>query len=298
MMDYKEMAEIVTREVDAILERKKIRAMRIKKVSLAVSGLCAAVIVGVGAWRISSNIKKPDDSFNNSGIISETETTTSANAVTTVITTTAKAVSTKSSTTAAATKTTAAITTSATAATTIKAIAPTIKTTATVTQQVSTTEKTTSVNIITSSVTATTTATTQKIPSTQPSTMVVTVATTCADMTTMPPNSSVTTTQPFVTTSPSELFNASTATVTVKIKESAITYEKEKSLIPPEEIGDLIDTVRVDAVFPYGSKWILSLKAYKIKDVDPEEAVAVRFANFYDTDDYYLFRNPDYKKEE
>ena len=37
MMDYKEMAEIVTREVDAILERKKIHAIRIKKISLAVS---------------------------------------------------------------------------------------------------------------------------------------------------------------------------------------------------------------------------------------------------------------------
>ena len=57
MMDYKEMAEIVTREVDAILERKKIRAMRIKKVSLAVSGLCAAVIVCVGAWHFSSSMK-------------------------------------------------------------------------------------------------------------------------------------------------------------------------------------------------------------------------------------------------
>ena len=111
MMDYKEMAEIVTREVDAILERKKIRAKRIKKVSLAVSGLCAAVIVGVGAWHFSSYIKKPDDGFKGSGIISETETTT-ATAVTTAKVTTVTADTTETKTTETTAKATTVITTS------------------------------------------------------------------------------------------------------------------------------------------------------------------------------------------
>ena len=50
MMDYKQMAEIVTKEVDAILERKKRRAMIVKRVSLTASGLCAAAIVGISVW--------------------------------------------------------------------------------------------------------------------------------------------------------------------------------------------------------------------------------------------------------
>lgn len=50
MMDYKQMAEIVTKEVDAILERKRRRSILIKRVSLTASGLCAAAIVGLGVW--------------------------------------------------------------------------------------------------------------------------------------------------------------------------------------------------------------------------------------------------------
>ena len=299
MMDYKEMAEIVTKEVDAILERKKIRAMRIKKVSLAVSGLCAAVIVGVGAWRISSNMKKPDDSFNGSGIISETETTTSANAVTTakvttVTTVTAAATETKAAKTTV--KATTAITTSEVAKNTSRtnsavSVAP-VKTTASATQQVSTTPKTTTVNTSTSvtssaTVTAPVTTTTQKSTATMPLTAVVTVTSTISGA-----EISETT-----TIDSSELFRESTATITIDNNGRSVTYESEHTLLVPEEIGDYIDTVRVDAVFPFGSKWILNLKVYKINDVDTEEAVAVRFANFYDTDDYYLFVNPAYKKE-
>jgi hypothetical protein len=182
MMDYKEMAEIVTREVDAILERKKIRAMRIKKVSLAVSGLCAAVIVGVGAWHFTSNMKKPDDSFNGSGIISETETTTSANAVTTAKVTTVTAATTETKAAKTTVKATTAITTSEvsknTAGTASSVYVTPVRTSASATQQVSATEKTT-VNTSTSIATSVT-QTSTKAPQVQ-TTAVVTAATTTKD---------------------------------------------------------------------------------------------------------------------
>ena len=195
MMDYKEMAEIVTREVDAILERKKLRAIRIKKISLAVSGLCAAVIVGVGAWHFSSDIKKPDESFNGSGIVSETETTT-ANAVTTAKVTTVTAATTETKATETTAKTTTAAATSevtkSTARTTLVVSAITVRTTASATQQPQTTEKATSSN---TSATAATTSiqnvttskaiTTSIIPSTfSPTTGVFTVGTTTQGATT------------------------------------------------------------------------------------------------------------------
>lgn len=191
MMDYKEMAEIVTREVDAILERKKIRAMRIKKISLAVSGLCAAVIVCVGAWHFSSNMKKPDDSFNNSGIISETETTT-ANAVTTAKVTTFTFTTTETKAAKTTVKTTTAIATSE-----VSKITSRITTTppiipARTTSLASTVSKTTSANKSTTTNTtliqnATTSkaTTTSIIPSTfSPTTGVFTVETTTQGATT------------------------------------------------------------------------------------------------------------------
>ena len=50
MMDYKKMAEIVAREVEIKEQRKMKRIATIKRVSLTVSGLCAAIIVCLGVW--------------------------------------------------------------------------------------------------------------------------------------------------------------------------------------------------------------------------------------------------------
>ena len=50
MMDYKKMAEIVAREVEIREQRKMKRIATIKRVSLTVSGLCAAIIVCLGVW--------------------------------------------------------------------------------------------------------------------------------------------------------------------------------------------------------------------------------------------------------
>ncbi len=50
MMDYKKMAEIVAREVEIKEQRKMKRIATIKRVSLTVSGVCAAIIVCLGVW--------------------------------------------------------------------------------------------------------------------------------------------------------------------------------------------------------------------------------------------------------
>ena len=78
MMDYKEMAEIVTKEVDAILERKRIRSMRIKRVSLTASGLCAAVLVCFGVWKLRPSLENKNN-FDDTNIVITTETKTSIN---------------------------------------------------------------------------------------------------------------------------------------------------------------------------------------------------------------------------
>ncbi|WP_303806386.1 hypothetical protein [Ruminococcus flavefaciens] len=311
MMDYKEMAEIVTREVDAILERKKIRAKRIKKVSLAVSGLCAAVIVGVGAWHFSSDIKKPDDGFKGSGIISETETTT-ANAVTTAKVTTVTADTTETKTTETTAKATTVITTSevakGTARMTSAVSAITVRTTASVTQQPQTTAKTTSANtsetVNTTSiqnVTTSTAATTLKIPSTfTPTTGDFSVGTTTYVLTTVLPTRTTTTQGDFsvITTIVSDkysdfrdLFTTHTATVAVK-NDILVYYEKQNVLIPPERIDtrnvyfEIINLYISDTEVQHPS-----MRVYEIIDINRDEAVAVRL---FDTDEFYLFVAPDY----
>ena len=191
MMDYKEMAEIVTREVDAILERKKIRAKRIKKVSLAVSWLCAAVIVGVGAWHFSSDIKKPDDGFKGSGIISETETTT-ANAVSTAKATTVTTATKETKSAKTTTKSTTAITTSEVSKitsriTTTPPIIParTTSLTSTVSKTTSANKSTTTNTKLIQNATTSKATTTSIIPSTfTPTTGVFTVGTTTQGATT------------------------------------------------------------------------------------------------------------------
>lgn len=79
MMDYKQMAELVMKEGDAILERQKRRAILIKRVSLTVSSLCAVAIVCIGVWR-NDSIKNAFHHKDPSLIIEEQVTTTSANA--------------------------------------------------------------------------------------------------------------------------------------------------------------------------------------------------------------------------
>ena len=80
MMSYEQMADLVIKEGDAILERKRRRAITVKRFSFSASGLCAAGIVGLGVWRndsIKNAFNKDITSKSSESIISETTSTTS-----------------------------------------------------------------------------------------------------------------------------------------------------------------------------------------------------------------------------
>ena len=88
MMDYDKIYERIVRRGDEILEQRRKKAVKIKQTSYAVSGVCAAAIVGVGVWRITSSKNLTNNSFNENNIVSDIEsTTTEALSKTTTVTT-------------------------------------------------------------------------------------------------------------------------------------------------------------------------------------------------------------------
>lgn len=56
MKSYEDITERVFRKGDEILEKKRRRTAIIKRTSLAVSGICAVVLVNLGVWK-NNNIK-------------------------------------------------------------------------------------------------------------------------------------------------------------------------------------------------------------------------------------------------
>ncbi len=75
MKTYDETIESIFAKGDAIIERKKIQIKKIERTSAAVSGLCAAAIVGVSVWHLSSsgNMK---NNFNENNIVDNVEKNT------------------------------------------------------------------------------------------------------------------------------------------------------------------------------------------------------------------------------
>ena len=73
MKTYDETIASVFAKGDAILERRKIRALRIKRISLAASGLCAAAIVGFSVLHNNAAREAVNHEHDIPGIISETD---------------------------------------------------------------------------------------------------------------------------------------------------------------------------------------------------------------------------------
>lgn len=74
MMDYDKIYERVLRRGDEILEQRRKKAVKIRHTSYAVSGVCAAVITGVGVWRMTNNKRIPYPSISEIEIISDITT--------------------------------------------------------------------------------------------------------------------------------------------------------------------------------------------------------------------------------
>jgi len=84
-MDYKTMAEIVKSRGDKILEERRIRRLRIRRITSGTAALCAAAVIGFGIWHSNTAKNSSSVEFGRDTAVTSAETTT----VTAVNTTTA-----------------------------------------------------------------------------------------------------------------------------------------------------------------------------------------------------------------
>jgi cytoskeletal protein RodZ len=284
--------------------------MRIKRVSLTASGLCAAVLVCFGVWKLRPSLENKNN-FDDTNIVITT-VTTAETTVTSTQTTPPLTTATKTETTASSAKTTSISTKAAETKTTAA------KATAAVPIRTTIPYRTTSLPVTTRKATTTTAAlTTVSPPVSTTATAAQTSTTGKVHVTTVSPTTGVfvVTTEPVttdVTTPPggitdpppnkntmTEIFLASTATIEIKKNGTYVDYEKHNTLIENERIGDFISLVSLKMIHPDGTRQIISMGVYTIKDVDMEEAVALRLVNEYSfTEGYYLFTDPNYQKND
>lgn len=304
------VAERVFEKGDEILAQRRKRAVKIRHITYAVSGMCAAIIVGFGAWRFSSSVKVPYDS---SDIIASTETTTAQDtAVTTAETTTS------------VTKTTAVTAKSSTAAKTAVITSSAASTAFTATHtRLTTTVKSTAVR--TSTLTALSTVTVSATSKTYVSETDIhktttkvslskgeddpictlpenptgvshdqTVRTSAVQCTTGKNNVTVTTSNNIESYDIKEIFRTSDATVEVKT-DKLNYYVKQRAIVSPDRIDRkriYMSTVAIKVSDSNTQRY--TMEVYDLTDTDRNEAVAVKL---FDTNEYYLFTNPSYKKK-
>lgn len=287
------IAERVFEKGDAILEQRKKSAAKIRHITYAVSGICAAVIVCVGAWRFSSDMKKPDENFHGSEIISENEsatTETTASPTKEQTTTQTAIITTKTETAMKTTVTTSNATVTEAVLQTTKAPQTTyvIHTTAhiqTTSDNVQTTAATTAANT-----SSTTTKNSAVVTFPESATAVVTYPASVTG-----PHAEIITI-PVTTTYVKSFFMDSTATLVINDNNDPVFYEKRNEIISKDLIEGFIfayyvQITKPDEVIPTEYK----LPVFRISDVNENEAVAVRTP---DTNEYYLFRNIAYKKDD
>ena len=82
MRSYEDIANRIMKRGDEIIEQRKLRAAKIKHTSYAVSGMCAAVIAGVGLWKLSSAKDLGNDKFTDSSMIENSTEPTASETVT------------------------------------------------------------------------------------------------------------------------------------------------------------------------------------------------------------------------
>ena len=133
MRSYEDIANRIMKRGDEIIEQRKLRAAKIKHTSYAVSGMCAAVIAGVGLWKLSSAKDLGNDKFTDSSMIENSTEPTASETVTETKTTSVTAAAVTSGGT---TTTTAAVTTQTTSAASAAASKTSVTTAANTTKAV------------------------------------------------------------------------------------------------------------------------------------------------------------------
>ena len=71
MRSYEDISERIMQRGDEILKKRRMKAARIRHSSYAFSGICAAVIVGVGIWFISMSFDIGKDSLSGINIVTD-----------------------------------------------------------------------------------------------------------------------------------------------------------------------------------------------------------------------------------
>lgn len=267
MKTYDETIQSIFSKGDAIIEKKRTQIRKIEKTSAAVSGLCAAAIVSVSVWRISSSHKLNNNGFSDNNIIDNMDTTTSTTTESTDIVTT-RTITSLASTTSNP-KTTSkdtTITSINTSASTNETSPPAINTSASTKMPISTTNAITSATFVNTTI--------------QTSQTDIPIITTTTD------------TNVIQEIDLRAILLPNEATLSI----NDILYEKENnSLIKNKEIDEYIGKYNVKIIVSENVFFPFMFEVYSIKDTDEAEAVAVKLT---DPEEYYLFKNMDYKKED
>ena len=292
MRSYDDISNRIMQRGDRIIESRKVRAAKIRHTSYAVSGMCAAVITGIGVWRFTSSMPKPDN--NNSSVIATTKTTAEK-----TVTTTDKTLTTQPVTyTEKNFSTSAAIVSSSTVTLTESSYAvysysqtttnpkpPQTSVPTSITESINTTSMNGSpVTTVPHSVT--TTLNQETIEKTTDKTVISSECLgTLPTATTTRTETEVKRTLPF---DYSEVIRSSPG----RFRYNDTLYVKDGSLVPPEIVAAFIRNISVTFNASNGWEIVDGMAIYEINGIDKEEAVA---AKFEDTNEYYLFRNIYYK---
>jgi len=300
------IAERIFEKGDEILEQRKKKSAKIRHISYVASGLCAALIVGFGAWKLQPSLKKPAESFKEQPVITTSVSTVTAVSETDTVTTAVNTSSAKTEiTSSTAVKTTAApqSQTAALIVTTSPArTASRIHTTSKITEIPRTTA-----NITTTSSVNFTTVTTSQIEETViiPETNIeesYTPTTTSLEVSPVTTSAKLTTADGPVTTVPT-VVNPTGAKTEKELREymskfpvsvtvNNIRYEKlvaESTFgdrpVSADKVGELICTADVNIFVSLTKNIVQPMEIYELKNTDTDRAVAVKVPS---TNEYYV----------
>lgn len=324
MKTYDETIDAIFSKGDALIEQRRQKSVKIKQTSYAVSGVCAAAIVGVGIWRMNDLKKLPDNRHSEIETMEETTTTgTQTETYTTTSTVVSDTEKTKN-TTAATTKNTVTSSSQTTTdkGTTKETTQSAVKTEITESASKETTniETTAKQTIKHSEITTTqtekaTTIDTTPMTTVQPDTTTktydtitesvikqTTITTTATNaISGASPNGeegTTTTTTQFtddITRNLPSIFNTISLTgadsLDSKMREQGFVYSYD--LINEDDIDDLLKEIHLNVNYE-GNDIERDARIYKIKRFSADAMTAVKFEG---RDDYFLYCNKLYAPE-
>jgi|GEM_PF-5209841 len=289
MKTYDETIDAIFSKGDALIEQRRERSAMIKHTSYAVSGLCAATIVGVGIWRITNHGKMPDNGSSEIETVEDATTDTQNETYTTTSTPVSDKEKAKNTTSSTSKNTVVSSAKTTTAKSTTKGTTQSaIKTEITE----STSKETTNTQTEKAATADTTTITTSQFDTTTRTTIAP------ASITTIAPNEVVETTTQFtddITRQLPSIFNTLILTETdsldSKMREQKFIYSYHN--FKEDEIVGLLKEIHLNVNFD-GNDYERDANIYEIKGHSADAMIAVKFEG---RDDYFLYCNQLYAPE-